>query len=52
VFLIDIAQLERFYRILAFLALAVVLAVAAWVYQRLRWEENPLQSKTELIHPK
>jgi len=46
VFLIDMAQLERFYRILAFLALAVLLAVAAWTYQRLRWEENTPQSKT------
>jgi uncharacterized membrane protein len=34
VFLVDMAQLQAFYRILAFLALAVLLALAARAYQR------------------
>jgi uncharacterized membrane protein len=38
VFLVDMAGLNEFYRIVAFLVAAIVLGVAAGVYQRLRPE--------------
>jgi uncharacterized membrane protein len=38
VFLVDMAALERIYRILAFFALAVLLGLAARAYQRIRLE--------------
>jgi uncharacterized membrane protein len=38
VFLVDMAALERIYRILAFFALAVLLGLAARAYQRIRFD--------------
>lgn len=42
VFFVDMAELAELYRILAFFVLAVVLAIAAWAYQRIRveWESS------------
>lgn len=41
VFLVDMAELDEIYRILAFFVLAVLLGVAAWAYQRIRLEFEP-----------
>jgi len=44
VFLIDMAELDEIYRIVAFFILAIFLGLAAWAYQRIRLE---LQSDRE-----
>ncbi|NUQ61921.1 MAG: DUF2339 domain-containing protein [Pirellulales bacterium] len=41
VFLVDMAELDEIYRILAFFVLAVLLGAAAWAYQRIRLEPEP-----------
>lgn len=40
VFLVDMAELDQIYRIVAFFVLAIFLGVAAWAYQRIRIELN------------
>lgn len=41
VFLVDMAELEQIYRILAFFVLAILMGVAARAYQRIRLEPPP-----------
>ena len=41
VFLLDMAELREFYRILAFFILAILLGGAAWAYQRLQPTAKP-----------
>jgi uncharacterized membrane protein len=41
VLFLDISELRQFYRILALLALGVVLLVVAWIYQRGLRREQP-----------
>ncbi|NLY02536.1 MAG: DUF2339 domain-containing protein [Rhodopirellula sp.] len=43
-FLVDMAELDEIYRILAFFVLAVLLGAAAWAYQRIRLESEPIST--------
>jgi uncharacterized membrane protein len=40
VFLYDMAGLKEFYRILAFLIVALLLGLAGWAYQRIRVDRS------------
>jgi len=49
VVLVDMADLPGFYRVAALFALAVMMAVAAWAYQRLQ-VLRPVEKKEEIEH--